>query len=187
MNIYRIENKENGKIYIGQTKQAVLKRVYMHSKRESHIGNALRKYGLHGFDISVIDTADTKEALDEKEKHWIRHYDCRSPKGYNFTDGGDGLNNPTEETRQKMSATKRANPCYPSAESRKKMSIASKGKPKSEVTKQKMRKPKSEEHRQNIKIAHARPEVKKKHIEAMMGNRNWVRRPHNDSMPLGFL
>src|SRR3989304_2765181 len=131
MTIYKIENKFNGKIYIGQTKREINKRVYFHLKRKSYVGNALRKYGLQSFLISIIDQADTKEILDEKERYWIKFYNCRNPEGYNFTDGGDGLINPSEETRQKMRDTKAANPRYPSEESRRKMSIAGKGRAKS--------------------------------------------------------
>ncbi len=132
MNIYKIENKINGKIYIGQTKREINKRVYFHLKRKSYIGNTLRKYGMQSFSISIIDQADNKATLDEKERYWIKFYDCRNPKGYNFTDGGDGLTNPSEETKQKIRETKAINPWYPSEETRRKMRIASKGKPKSE-------------------------------------------------------
>jgi group I intron endonuclease len=186
MNIYKIENKINGKVYIGQTKQDVSKRIYMHTKRDSHIGRALRKHGIATFDISVIDTAESEEILDEKEKNWIKYYDCRSPNGYNHTNGGDGLTNPSEDVRKKMSETKRANPWHPSEEARRKMSLASKGKPKSEQHKINMRKPKSEAGRENIRKSAARPEVRKKHAEAMIGNKNCVRKPNNDSVAMVF-
>lgn len=171
MIIYKIESKIDGKIYIGQTKREVSRRVFFHSKRDSHIGRALRKYGLSSFDISVIDGAENKYALDEKERFWIKYYDCRNPNGYNFTDGGEGLTNPSEETKQKIRDTKAKNPSYPSMESRIKMSLAGKGRPKSEEWKEKMRRPKSQEGRENIRRAQGRPEIRAKRRSAMMGNK----------------
>jgi len=103
MIIYKIQNKINDKIYIGQTKRDLSQRIAGHIKNDSHIGRALRKYGLESFIISVIDHADIKEILDEKERYWIKSLDSRDPNGYNLTDGGDGLINPSEETKKKMS------------------------------------------------------------------------------------
>jgi len=57
---------------------------------------------LQSFVISVIDEADSKEILCEKEKYWIKFYDCKSPKGYNLTDGGDGLINPSKSVRKQI-------------------------------------------------------------------------------------
>lgn len=91
MIIYKIENKINGKIYIGQTKQKIGKRIYDHiRKNKSYLGNALRKNGIKSFSVSIIDFANTREWLCDKEIFWINFYDCRWPKGYNLTKGGDG-------------------------------------------------------------------------------------------------
>lgn len=46
MIVYKLLNKINGKIYIGQTKNEVVSRVHGHSLNKSYIGNAIRKYGL---------------------------------------------------------------------------------------------------------------------------------------------
>jgi len=91
MIIYKIKNKVNGKIYIGQTIRNLNKRIGFHLIAKSLVGNALRKYALQCFDVSVIDFADTKAMLDEKEKEYIRLYNCKAPNGYNLTDGGDGI------------------------------------------------------------------------------------------------
>jgi group I intron endonuclease len=90
--IYKLENIENGKIYIGQTKHPLKKRIASHIKSKKYpIGKALSKYGIDGFNVSVIDCAETKDILNEKEKYWIETFECRTPKGYNITDGGGGL------------------------------------------------------------------------------------------------
>lgn len=105
MNIYKIQNKINNKIYIGQTVKCLSDRIAEHIKTKSCIGNALRKYGLESFIISIIDEADIKEILNEKEKYWIKTLDCKAPKGYNLTDGGEGGCGiiQSEETRRKRS------------------------------------------------------------------------------------
>lgn len=114
MIIYKIENKINGHIYIGQTKQTLNARISSHLctplTSGMVVGKAFKKYGIESFLISIIDYAETKEVLNEKEKYWIKHYSCRGPNGYNLTDGGDGMENPSEETRKKLSAASKGRP-----------------------------------------------------------------------------
>jgi group I intron endonuclease len=134
MIIYKIQNKINGKIYIGQTKNAINKRVASHLNSKSYIGNALRKYGLQSFDISVIDYADCCEVLNDKEMYWVCFYDCRYPGGYNIMDGGSGsaFDEASEKRRQGQRGRKH------SEETKRKISLGNKGKKKSEETKTKM-------------------------------------------------
>lgn len=101
MNIYKIQNKINGKIYIGQTRKSLNERISGHLISNSYIGRALRKYGLQCFDISIIDMADTKEWLNDKEMEYIAFYDCKHPNGYNLTDGGEGTIGLSEEALEK--------------------------------------------------------------------------------------
>jgi len=103
MIIYKIQNKINGKIYIGKTIRDLNKRISEHLESKSYIGDALRKYGLECFDISIIDYAETREWLNDKEIEYINQYNCKHPNGYNLTDGGEGFaSKHTEETKQKM-------------------------------------------------------------------------------------
>lgn len=139
MIIYKIENKINGKIYIGQTKKDVSRRIATHIKNNKHyVQKALNKYGLESFVISVIDEARTQESLDEKEKYWIKFYNCRAPKGYNCTDGGDGVRGykftekDIEKNRQSHLGKKA------SEETKQRMSIAQKGKRISEEHKKRL-------------------------------------------------
>jgi group I intron endonuclease len=93
MIIYKATNTVNGKLYIGQTSRTLAVRIRDHLRgRVNHgiLGNAIRKYGLDRFTFEVIDKADTKPELDAKETMWITHYDCKTPKGYNLTNGGEG-------------------------------------------------------------------------------------------------
>ena len=157
MIIYRITNNVNGKIYIGQTKKALSQRIAEHIKgnakgNKTPVHRALNKYGLESFTISVIDEADTKEILNEKEIYWIKTLDCKIPKGYNIANGGNGVvgykhtkkwkknqsvrisgdNNPAKQpgVGEKISRTNTGR--KQSKETCKNMSKASKGKSKSE-------------------------------------------------------
>ena len=97
MLIYKIQNKINGKIYIGQTINSIEKRFGSHikaannKKNNSIIYKAIRKYGVQSFEVSVIDEAKDKETLNEKEKYWIKFYNSMDLAiGYNMAPGGEG-------------------------------------------------------------------------------------------------
>ena len=99
--IYKITNKENNKIYIGQTTQSLSKRFRQHynvacrkEKEGKHLTNfqyALLKYGINSFIVEQIDTADDREDLDQKEISWIKFYNSINKNvGYNIVKGGLG-------------------------------------------------------------------------------------------------
>lgn len=104
MIIYKIENKLNGKIYIGQTKRKLSRRISAHIYLNKYpIGKALNKYGLESFTVSVIDEADTPKILSEKESHWINYYNCLVPGGYNIIVKGAPLYDYPLDIRKKLS------------------------------------------------------------------------------------
>jgi group I intron endonuclease len=126
MIIYKIVNNINGKIYVGQTRQLLQKRVSDHvSKNETPIDRALNKYGINNFTITIIDDAPSRDVLNEKEQYWIRELNCMAPNGYNLTAGGEGLLYPTEETRRKIGEKSRGRKW--SDASREKLSSSKKG------------------------------------------------------------
>ena len=70
MIIYKITNKINGKVYIGQTIQPLKKRWNLHRAKKSGcpaLTRAFEKYGKDNFDICIIDHAHAREELDNKE------------------------------------------------------------------------------------------------------------------------
>ena len=91
MVVYKITNKINGKVYIGQTINSVERRFQRHvsdamsGRLNTHLANAIRLYGSKSFVIEVIDTADSQDELNHKEQYWIRAYDSVRT-GYNETD-----------------------------------------------------------------------------------------------------
>ena len=98
MNIYKITNNLNGKIYIG---------------KDSHdnpnyfgsgvlIKRAIKKYGKENFTKEVVCDCFFDCETDDRERFYIKFFNSKVPNGYNLTDGGEGLINPTEETRAKI-------------------------------------------------------------------------------------
>lgn len=108
MEIYKVTNTVNGKVYIGQTRNDHQVRWNEH-RYAAHYGtsnyfyNAIRLYGDESFIIELIDLAENQESLDELEKYWISFYKSTDEEfGYNCTEGGaNGARTP--EAIQRMS------------------------------------------------------------------------------------
>ena len=138
MIVYKITNKTNGKMYIGQTKMPLVKRWYLHCHKSSGctaLHHAIEKYGSENFIVEQIDVACDRAELDRKEQFWIEYYNSIVPNGYNLKSGG---NTPkySNESRKRMSTNHADvgginNPrygVYLSDETKKKISEAHKGK-----------------------------------------------------------
>lgn len=133
--IYKITNKINNKVYIGQTiKKYGFKQRYSYNLAKNtknlHLKSSIEKYGIENFEIiEEFDIAYSKEELDNKEKYWISYYKSNNTDyGYNLQDGGSN-GKPTQEVRDKMSKN---NPKYLlgkhlSKETREKISNSLKG------------------------------------------------------------
>lgn len=115
MYIYKIENKINNKMYIGQTINKPENRWKRHqrisqdvnSKDFSYIHSAISKYGVENFSFDVIDKANNKEELDAKEKKYISELNTLVPNGYNISSGGQFTKEIDEQTRKKISESKK--------------------------------------------------------------------------------
>lgn len=117
--IYKITNKVNGKIYIGQTTRKNgfngryahggkgIERVYNHSLYEKqrieegkrgnynvYLFRSIEKYGFDAFEVcEIFDVAFSREELDTKEICWIAYYNSADKKfGYNNAIGGKSAN-----------------------------------------------------------------------------------------------
>lgn len=94
--IYRVDNLENGKAYIGQTHRDISTRFQEHCSPKqtsySKLKNAIKKYGKEFFTIEVIWESDTctQADLDAKEQELIKFHNTLVPYGYNLTHGGAG-------------------------------------------------------------------------------------------------
>ena len=136
--IYKITNKLNGKVYIGQSVDIDTRwRQHINAKDDMLIHKSIQKYGAENFSFEVLLECPA-EMLNDWERDMIALYDCISPNGYNLTEGGGGCKC-SEETRLKMSEAKKG--IHLSEETRLKMSNIRKGvkrKPHSEETKHKI-------------------------------------------------
>lgn len=101
--VYKIENKINKKIYIGQTNNLDRRmQEHKHDERNNHpIHNAIKKYGWENFEVSVLYYGVN---YNEKEKEYIKLYKSnRKEYGYNISAGGQdssGENNPQSKLSQ---------------------------------------------------------------------------------------
>ena len=87
--IYKVTNKINGKVYIGQSVDIGRRwRQHMTAEDDNYFHKAIQKYGVENFEWEVIEQCKKSE-LDERESYWIEYYDSFN-KGYNCTKGGDG-------------------------------------------------------------------------------------------------
>lgn len=93
--IYKITNDIDDKVYIGQTKHSLEKRlkIHFHDSQLEKIKNrpfyaAINKYGSEHFFIEPIEKCSAEKG-DEREMFWIEKYDSFK-NGYNATYGGAG-------------------------------------------------------------------------------------------------
>ena len=88
---YILENRTNGKCYVGHTTVPLKKRIYNHIHHgASVISNALKKYGIDGFNI-ISFKAPSMDALNNIEVALIDQLNSLvSGHGYNILSGGSG-------------------------------------------------------------------------------------------------
>ena len=112
-----ITNKLNNKKYIGQTvdfntRMRQHKNAYCSRYRDKlymlPVDKDIITYGEENFLFDIIDTANTPEELDEKEKYYISEYRTHiSHGGYNKKWGGRCGGKHAEETKKKIGDAQR--------------------------------------------------------------------------------
>lgn len=113
--IYSYINKKNGKRYIGQTinpKRRKRDHLRQDQKYKTTFDKILQKEGIENFNYEILFEVDELRSkifdiLNEKEKEYIKFYNCQMPNGYNISAGGKSVKwmvgyKPTEETLQKL-------------------------------------------------------------------------------------
>ena len=157
--IYLITNTINQKQYIGFTTKSPEKRLVEHfkDKRNRHVCNSLRFYGLDKFTIEVLyQSKQLDHCKNVMEPYFIAEYNTYKGVGYNMTLGGEGTpgkhwseesklkiskankgRKHSEKTKQNMREAQKHRPPI-SEETRLKMSKSSKGRPMTEENKIKL-------------------------------------------------
>ena len=148
--IYCIENKTNGKKYIGSSDD-IEERWYYHRTKlknkthdNEHLQRSYNKYGIDNFEYYIVEKCSMKK-LEEREDYYIELYNTTTDKfGYNkkWAFGRKKNNSPKRKNRPMLDSIKQ------------KLSDALKGRPKSEEWKEKVRKPKSEDWKRKIGDRH---------------------------------
>ena len=106
--IYKIENKINGKVYVGQSVNIKLRWEKHKSDliNKTHVNIYLQhsfdKYGIDNFSFKIIELCD-KSQLSNREIYWIDKLNSFK-NGYNLTTGGEGRPDyeVSDETREKL-------------------------------------------------------------------------------------
>ncbi len=122
MFIYLITNTVNGKIYVGKLAhrknllgywEANIQRALKGSKAKPYLYAAIRKYGSLFFELSTLEEVNTAEELAAAETKWIKKLHSNTPDvGYNLTEGGEGGvgHRVSAETRKKIGNARRGKP-----------------------------------------------------------------------------
>ena len=181
--IYKTTNIINGKFYWGVHNSLDENDGYLGSGLA--LRNAIKKYGKESFRRETKFLYKTIKEAYADEALIVNKSMINNPMCYNMATGGSISVDHTYETRQKISAAMMGNKSAlghkHSEISKQKMSMAFKGKPKSEEHKQKLRIPKSEEARLNMSIAqkgkHHSEETKRKISEGCKGNMSHTGQP----------
>jgi Mor family transcriptional regulator len=153
--VYKHTRMDNGlPFYIGIGK--TIRRAKSKKSRNKYWHNIVNKYG---YNIEILHTNVSWEKSCELEKKYIKQYGrfdlCLGPL-VNMTDGGEGTINISDETKDKISKSKKGiNKGIPlSIEHRKKISLSNKGKKKGI--------PLSDEHKSKISFSNKGKNIVKK-------------------------
>jgi len=106
--IYKILNKTNGKVYVGQSvdikerRDAHFEALRSGRHYNSYLQKSFNKHGEKNFHFEVIEETDD---LDEREIYWISIFKSNDPKfGYNLNSGGKKFTM-NDLVRKKISAS----------------------------------------------------------------------------------
>lgn len=93
--IYKIENLNTKKIYIGQSIN-IQKRFKEHQRNGKYndstlIDSDITNLGIENFSFEILEECSVAE-LNDKEKYYISYYNSIYPNGYNKTTGGTSEN-----------------------------------------------------------------------------------------------
>lgn len=110
--VYAARLKKDGRLYIGKTTQALVKRKSVHKcnalRGHGHYFHAaIRKYGFDAFEWCVLRECNNAVELSDAERVLIEENQSNvKGKGFNLTNGGEGWQH-SEETKQKIGEANR--------------------------------------------------------------------------------
>lgn len=122
--IYFVEHRDTGRVYVGQTTRQLSQRWNEHQKSSycNLLYRAIKKYGKDRFDIYPVDYADNQNDLNAKEVFYINLLNSSIREfGFNLRAGGSHGKH-SDESKQKMSVSVRK--AYENPEFKAKLSAA---------------------------------------------------------------
>lgn len=130
MYIYKIINTLTNDFYIGQTRKVVSARFSQHIRtakngENTHLYNAMRKYGYDVFIVEEMEKVNTLEELNDRERYWIAQL---SP-AYNISRGGQGISDYIYTPEHKKNISNSLKGKSHTEETKKKISEANKNRP----------------------------------------------------------
>jgi len=111
--IYLIRNTHNGKIYIGQTTEInPYSRVNKHLQGSGNffIKRLINSYGKDCLETELLYTSFDQQDLNNKEYLFITSFNSIYPNGYNLKLGGDAGGKCADETKLRISESKKGRP-----------------------------------------------------------------------------
>lgn len=121
MCIYQVTCLVTRKSYVGQTVRSLKERWAEHVRDSRKLNyafyRAIRKYGADQFSISVLQKCLSVDELNEAEPLWIYKYNTLLPDGYNTTSGGNSFKF-SQEAKTAMSARSKGRPKSDQAKAR---------------------------------------------------------------------
>lgn len=109
--VYVVTNAVNGKMYVGQTKKTGLKRLQGHFNtlnKKLIFHSAILKHGKENFSVVEVGHYEKQQEVCQAERLWILLLRTwHRGTGYNATFGGESSFVHTEETRKRISESKK--------------------------------------------------------------------------------
>jgi len=135
--IYKLTSP-SGKSYIGQTCNFRM-RCHQHKYSGSHctrLSSAIKKYGFDSFIHQILESGLSDEQANDLEEKYIKEHKTLHPNGYNLTSGGMTSRH-SDESKKLISLAQKGR--VKSELERRKISESNRGKVQSDETKEKKR------------------------------------------------
>lgn len=112
-NVYKITDRTNNKVYVGQTKRDIYKRFAEHINKALHSERkndrvlalyiAINNHKPENFYVELLEKVEgTPKQVDEREIYWIAELDSTNPdKGYNLDKGGHVISEACRKAAEK--------------------------------------------------------------------------------------
>lgn len=88
MVIYVIIHRKMGCCYVGQTIRRLKDRICQHLRgKKQFVDKIIRLEGRDAFEVGILDVCHSIKELSQRERYWIKYFNCVTPHGFNIDDG----------------------------------------------------------------------------------------------------